>query len=43
MPQGINREEQNEFMPIIADLCKKYNVNMSFRGHIIIWDIQKGV
>ena len=43
MPAADTREEYLKVSPIVAEVVKKYNLCMSPREHIIIWDKMTGV
>lgn len=43
MPKGDTRAKQIKIMPLIVRLCNKYNMRMSPRLHILVWDKKRGV
>lgn len=43
MPEGENQQQLNKTRAIAADLAVKYNVRMTDRLHVTIWDKKTGV
>jgi 7-carboxy-7-deazaguanine synthase len=43
MPKGATREEQIKLMPQIVKWCCEYDLKLSARLHVLIWDKRRGV